>query len=44
MFDKQTLQGAYFALSAYLFWGFVPIYFKFVDQVSPWEILCHRVV
>lgn len=44
MFEKQTLHGAYFALTAYLFWGFVPIYFKFVDHVSPWEILCHRVV
>lgn len=44
MFEKQTLHGAYFALSAYLFWGFIPIYFKFVDHVSPWEILCHRVV
>lgn len=44
MFEKQTLHGAYFALAAYLFWGFVPIYFKLVDHVSPWEILCHRVV
>lgn len=44
MFEKQTLHGAYFALAAYLFWGFVPIYFKLVDHVSPWEILCHRVL
>jgi chloramphenicol-sensitive protein RarD len=44
MFEKQTLHGAYFALAAYLFWGFVPMYFKFLDQVSPWEILCHRVI
>lgn len=44
MFEKQTLHGAYFALSAYVFWGFVPIYFKFVDHVSPWEILGHRVL
>ena len=44
MFEKQTLHGAYFALSAYLFWGFIPIYFKLVDHVSPWEILCHRVI
>ncbi|MBQ62473.1 MAG: protein RarD [Gammaproteobacteria bacterium] len=44
MFEKQTLQGAYLALSAYVFWGFVPIYFKLVAHVSPWEILCHRVL
>ena len=44
MFEKQTLHGAYFALTAYMFWGLVPIYFKFVDHVSPWEILGHRVL
>ena len=40
----RTTQGAYFALTAYIFWGIVPIYFKWVDHVSAWEILAHRVV
>jgi len=44
MFDKRTMQGAYFALTAYLFWGFIPVYFKLIDKVSPWEILGHRVI
>lgn len=44
MFEKTTMQGAYFALSAYLLWGFLPIYFKFVDHVPPVEILVHRVL
>ena len=44
MSHDRTTQGVYFALSAYLFWGIVPIYFKWVDHVSPWEILAHRVV
>ncbi|MEH6910483.1 MAG: EamA family transporter RarD [Oceanicoccus sp.] len=44
MFEKTTIQGAYFALSAYLLWGFLPIYFKSVDQVPPVEILIHRVL
>ena len=44
MFEKTTKQGAYFALSAYLLWGVLPIYFKAVDHVSPVEILVHRVV
>lgn len=44
MFEQKTLHGAYFALAAYLFWGIVPIYFNLVDHVSPWEILCHRIV
>lgn len=44
MFEKTTIQGGYFALSAYLFWGFLPIYFKSVDHVSAVEILVHRVL
>ncbi|MFP6807160.1 MAG: EamA family transporter RarD [Pseudomonadales bacterium] len=44
MFEPRTIQGAYFAISAYVFWGFVPIYFKWMDHVSPWEIVCHRVI
>lgn len=44
MFEQRTMQGAYFAITAYVFWGFVPIYFKWMDHVSPWEIVCHRVI
>ena len=40
----QQRQGVYFALSAYAFWGVAPVYFKWVAQVSPWEILSHRVI
>lgn len=42
--DQRTAQGLYFALSAYLFWGVAPVYFKWVNHVSPLEILAHRVV
>ncbi len=44
MFEQRTMQGAYFALAAYFFWGVVPVYFKLIEDVSPWEILSHRVV
>lgn len=44
MFDRQTLQGAYFALSAYLFWGIAPVYFKWLGHVSPFEIVAQRVI
>ncbi len=44
MSHNKTTQGVYFALTTYTFWGIVPIYFKWVDHVSPWEILAHRVV
>lgn len=41
---SETVKGVYFALTAYAFWGLVPVYFKWVDQVSPWEILSHRII
>ena len=44
MNSDNTMQGVYYALTAYIFWGVVPIYFKWVDHVSPWEILSHRVI
>lgn len=36
--------GVVYALSAYGFWGLVPIYFKAVAHVSPLEVLAHRVL
>lgn len=44
MFEKRTLHGAYFATAAYVFWGFAPIYFKWVGHVDPLEIVAQRVV
>lgn len=44
MFEKQTLHGAYFATAAFLFWGVVPVYFKWISHVSPLEIVSHRVI
>lgn len=44
MFDQRAIHGAYFALSAYLFWGVAPVYFKLVDHVSAPEILTQRVI
>lgn len=44
MFERQTLQGAWFATAAYGFWGVAPIYFKWISHVSPYEIVSQRVV
>ncbi len=44
MFDQTAKHGAYFALSAYIFWGIVPIYFKLIDHVSAPEILIQRIL
>lgn len=44
MFEKRAIQGARFALTAYLFWGMVAVYFKWLEHVAPLEILSHRVL
>ncbi|MFT5012715.1 MAG: chloramphenicol-sensitive protein RarD [Patiriisocius sp.] len=44
MFEQRSVQGAYFALSAYTFWGLAPVFFKLLDHVSAPEILIQRVI
>ena len=36
--------GFFYALGAYLMWGFAPIYFKYLEAIPVGEILAHRVV
>src|SRR5690349_9247102 len=36
--------GLFYGLAAYTIWGFVPLYFRAVAEVSPGVILCHRVL
>ncbi|ABG30775.1 EamA family transporter RarD [Roseobacter denitrificans] len=40
----DTPQGFAFAMSAYFLWGFLPIYMKALAEVTPLEVLAHRVV
>lgn len=42
--DGRPLSGAAYALAAYLFWGFAPVYFVWVAFASPLEVLAHRIV
>jgi len=42
--NEDTLRGFGFALSAYLFWGFLPLYLKLVDHIPTAEVLAHRVI
>ncbi|MFD2830624.1 EamA family transporter RarD [Corticicoccus populi] len=37
-------EGVLFALSAYIIWGFLPIYWKQIDGISSYEIIAHRVL
>jgi len=40
----ETKSGVGYALLAYLSWGFLPIYWKFLNTVPSMEILTHRMV
>jgi len=40
----DSLRGFGFALSAYLLWGFLPLYMKAMAHIPPAEIIAHRVI
>lgn len=42
--NEDSLGGFLYALSAYLLWGFLPIYMKAVAHISPAEVIAHRIV
>ena len=44
--QQQAAQraGLLAALAAYVSWGLMPIFFKLLAAVDPWEIIAHRVV
>jgi chloramphenicol-sensitive protein RarD len=41
---NQQRVGVLFGLAAFAAWGFMAVYWKQMQAVSPFEILCHRVV
>jgi len=41
---SDTPQGFAFAVSAYFLWGFLPLYMKAMADISPSEVLAHRVL
>ena len=42
--NKDTPRGFAFALSAYLFWGFLPLYMKAMAHLPTAEVIAHRVI
>ncbi len=42
--QKLDRAGVTAALSAFTFWGLVPIYYKGLQSVGAWEVLAHRVI
>ena len=42
--EGDSPRGLMFAFSAYLLWGFLPLYMKAVDYIPPLEVVAHRVL
>jgi chloramphenicol-sensitive protein RarD len=41
---REPARGFAFALSAYVLWGFLPLYMKVVDFIPPIEVVAHRIL
>ncbi len=41
---NQKSKGVLFGLAAFTAWGFLPAYWKQMQAINPFEILCHRIV
>lgn len=42
--NEDSLSGFLFALTAYLLWGFLPLYMKALTHIPPVEVIAHRVI
>ncbi len=42
--NEDSRRGFGFALTAYLMWGFLPLYMKAMAHISPAEVIAHRVI
>jgi chloramphenicol-sensitive protein RarD len=41
--EQSSRTGLLCGLAAYTAWGFIPLYFRAVSDVSPFVVLCHRI-
>lgn len=44
MDGAQRGSGAAFAVGAYGFWGFAPLYFKWLGDIGAWQVVAHRIL
>ncbi|MFN4153209.1 MAG: EamA family transporter RarD [Paracoccaceae bacterium] len=42
--NEDSRSGFFYALSAYVIWGFLPLYLKALSHVPPVEVIAHRVL
>lgn len=38
------MRGTWVAMAAYAIWGLFPIYWKWLQEVPAWQLVCHRIV
>jgi chloramphenicol-sensitive protein RarD len=43
MKKSPQLTGMWYVIAAYTLWGFLPVYWKALQQISPSQILAHRI-
>jgi chloramphenicol-sensitive protein RarD len=41
--QNLTREGILYGLGAYIWWGMMPLYFRWLGKVSPFDILAHRI-
>ncbi len=42
--EKNSILGVYAAIFAFVSWGLLPIYWKSIQVVPPFSIICHRMI
>jgi chloramphenicol-sensitive protein RarD len=42
--NKEQARGVFAALSAYVIWGFLVLYWKLIDDLPSLDIICYRIV
>ncbi|MCU5745506.1 EamA family transporter RarD [Staphylococcus sp. SQ8-PEA] len=44
MYNNEFKRGIIYALSAYILWGILPLYWHLIHGIAPFEILAYRIV
>ena len=42
--SSERQKGTWYAVVAYVVWGFVPIYWKWLQTVPALQLICHRII
>src|SRR5947209_2608397 len=41
---RESPLGFFYGFGAHAIWGVVPLYFHAMAEITPWVVLCHRVI